>query len=202
MVDEQRSDRRARLFLAARLRAGPGVRPVTIRNLSTTGAMIELGEPPPVGVDVQLSRGDLSVEGKIVWSRSGSCGVQFAIPIELNGWVPTAGQQRVDEDLARLRSGTAAEPTEPPKVRVDPDDVLARVSEELGYVARMLDALGDELASDPYVTARHGGTLQNLDIAMQTLGHLASLLTASDRTAAIHSIGMAELRRRLLRKPL
>ena len=164
--------------------------------------MIELGEPPRVGVEVQLNRGDLSIDGKIVWSRSGSCGVQFAGPIELDRWVPSAGQQRVDEDLARLRSGTVPKQSEPPKQDVDADEMLARISEELGYVGRMLDGLGDELANDPYVTARHGGTLQTLDIALQTLGHLASLLTASDRAAAIHSIGMAELRRRLLRKPL
>lgn len=164
--------------------------------------MIELPEAPPTGTDVRLSRGTLSVDGTIVWSKSGSCGVQFASPIELGRWVPSAGQQRVDEDLARLKSGKVPNQLEPATVHVDADNVLARISEELGYIARMLEALGDELANDRYVTARHGATLQNLDIAMQTLGHLANLLTASDRTAAIQSIGMAELRRRLLRKLL
>lgn len=80
--------------------------------------------------------------------------------------------------------------------------MLLRIAEELGYVARMLEALGDDLASDRHVTARHGAKLQNLDVAMQTLGHLAIVLTAADRRSAIQKIGMAELRRRLTRKPL
>ena len=37
----------------------------------------------------------------------------------------------------------------------------------------MLENLGDALASDPALIAKHGIALQNLDIAMQTLNALA-----------------------------
>ena len=66
----------------------------------------------------------------------------------------------------------------------------------------MLENLGEELTDDPYVTARHGIKLQEVDVAMQILRHLGRLLVSPDPQAAIAEIGMAELRRRITRTKL
>jgi hypothetical protein len=208
-VSEKRHTERAKLFLAATLRAGGGERNVTIRNLSLGGALIEVGEPPPVGTAVELRRGSLKASGTIVWGAARECGLHFDMPLALHEWLPgasRAGQKRVDEAVAQFRAGAPA-PTPPVESTVTaggpvPGALNARLCEELGYVARLLEALGDELAEDRTVTARHGAKLQDLDIAIQILGHVGTVLNADDPQTAIARIGMADLRRRLAPKSL
>ena len=208
-MSEKRHTERAKLFLAATLHAGGGSRNVTVRNLSLGGALIEVREPPPVGTAVELRRAHLKASGTVVWVASRECGLHFDMPLPLHDWLPkasAAGQKRVDEAVAEFKSGAPA-PTQP--VATDaaasgrvPGMLNSRLCEELGYVARLLEALGDELAEDLTVTARHGSKLQDLDIAIQILGHLGTVLNADDPQAAIARIGMADLRRRLAPKSL
>ena len=77
-----------------------------------------------------------------------------------------------------------------------------RLAEELAYVGRLLDSLGEELCQEALLVRRHGEKLQNLDIAAQILGHVAALLVADNPDQAVDSIGMASLRKRLLRTAL
>ena len=195
MVTEQRSPR-TRLFIRATLHVGPRYRPVTIRDLSETGARIELAEPPPSGTTVQLRRGSLSVQGQVAWANARTCGMQFEAPIVLEEWIPNASQQKVDEAIREVRAGRqSAVPADSPPT--GSADVTKRIAQEIEFVARMLEALGDGLTDDPYVAGRHGLKLQDLDIAIQILGHLGRLLVAEDPEAGIDQIGRAELRRRL-----
>lgn len=79
-------------------------------------------------------------------------------------------------------------------------DVLnLRLGEELDYARRMLDAMGDELSGDPMAIGRHGVVLQSLDIVGQMLGHIASVIRASDPKSAVEAIGMCDLKARLSR---
>lgn len=197
VTDEQRFGPRTRLFVAASLRVGARQCPVTIRNLSATGARVELTQPPPVGTEVELWRATTTAPGSIVWAEAGACGIQFKEPIQLERWIPSSGQQRVDEALDSLRSGREPERPEMPAGRLPDDQLMARVAAEVDYVARMLETLGDGLGDDPLIAARHGLKLQDLDIAKQILGHLSVILVSPDREGAIARIGMAELRRRL-----
>ena len=80
-------------------------------------------------------------------------------------------------------------------------ELEARIVEEIVYVRRLLDALGEEVADDPIVLQRHMQALQNLDRASQVLEHIGDILSASDRLAAAEAVKMQELRTRLLRKP-
>ena len=80
--------------------------------------------------------------------------------------------------------------------------VDARLSEELEYVQRLLDLMGDQLASDPIILQRHVRSMQGFDLAGQILGHIAKVLASPDRRAAIEGIGMHELRARLQRSTL
>lgn len=202
MKDEQRRDTRARLFLAARLRAGPAVHTVTVRNLSAKGARLELEHDLPIGTTVELERGSLAASGTIVWVWAGACGLRFDAPIRLESWVPSAAQQRVDQALSDLKAANRPEEEQSEGTGSTDSDMKARVAEELNFVARKLEHLGDGLTEDPYVVSRHGRQLQELDIAMQVLGHLATVLQSPEPLRSAERIGMAELSRRLARKKL
>lgn len=82
------------------------------------------------------------------------------------------------------------------------DRLKLRLSEELDFARRMLDQLGESLAADPVVVARHLTGLQTVDIVGQILGHVASVVRAADRRAAVERIGMAELKNRLKRQSI
>ena len=81
------------------------------------------------------------------------------------------------------------------------DRLRQRLAEELEYARRMLDIMGDALASDGAVVVRHGTSLQSVDIVGQMLGHIATVLRSSDVGGAVDRIGMAELKARLTRRP-
>lgn len=196
MVRELRASRRARIFLAARMRASVGpARNVTIRNLSLTGALVECGQPPPPSSEIELSRAGLSAKGAVVWRSLNECGIQFDNPIDLGIWLPNAGPEDASLNEAPAKDSPAAPGAMMP-------DLAPRLVQELDYVSRLLEALGDDLSNDANVIARHGLALQSLDRSIQILGHLGAILLAQDPQEAIDRIGMEELRRRLSRKSL
>lgn len=90
-------------------------------------------------------------------------------------------------------------PPLPPALQPTDDELMLRVAEELQYVRRIIDIMGDELSADMGVLMRHGTALQTVDIAGQILGHLANIVRSSDPPGAVENIGMSELRARLKR---
>jgi hypothetical protein len=74
------------------------------------------------------------------------------------------------------------------------DQLLA---EELDHARRMLEEMGDELALDAQVVTEHGLALQAVDIVGQMIGHIANVVRAEDRVAAVERIGMCELKTKL-----
>ena len=73
-----------------------------------------------------------------------------------------------------------------------------RLAAQLDHARLMLVAMGDELALNRQVVADHGLALQAVDIVGQMLGHIASVVRADDRFAAVDKIGMCELKARLV----
>ena len=65
---------------------------------------------------------------------------------------------------------------------------------ELDHARDMLMEMGDELAMNQEVVAEHGVALQAVDIVGQILGHIANVVRADDRAAAVDRIGMCELK--------
>ena len=65
---------------------------------------------------------------------------------------------------------------------------------ELDHARDMLMEMGDELALNQDVVAEHGLALQAVDIVGQMLGHIANVVRAEDRRAAVERIGMCELK--------
>ena len=78
-----------------------------------------------------------------------------------------------------------------------PNDLDRRLAAELDHARDMLVTMGDELALNQEVVAEHGVALQAIDIVGQMLGHIASVVRAADRDAAVERIGMCELKARL-----
>jgi hypothetical protein len=77
------------------------------------------------------------------------------------------------------------------------NELEQRLAAELDHARDMLVAMGDELALNDEVVAEHGVALQAVDIVGQMLGHIANVVRADDRAAAVGRIGMCELKARL-----
>jgi hypothetical protein len=214
---EDRASPRTNLLLSATVEADGLVIPVRIRNLSETGALIEGGGLPEAGKPLILKRGDLQVRATIAWAAGGKRGVKFDGPTPVNDW--TGGkpkpldctglrdQRRVDAIQAEARANPASgreqratEPPTPPPATYP--NLEASLADELGYVQRLLEDLGDTLIADLFLVQRHGQSLQSLDLVNQILGHVAAILRSDDKGAVVEAIGMEDLRARLKRKPI
>jgi len=120
--------------------------------------------------------------------------------------------RRAQPDRAPVRSEPAEAPKRKPLRREAPplpaamipteDRLRQRLAEELEYARRMLDIMGDALASDGAVVVRHGTSLQSVDIVGQLIGHIANVIRSSDPEGAVELIGMAELKARLKRRSI
>ena len=206
--EEHRRAPRSNLFLSASIEAGGTHAPVRIRNLSETGALLEGAAFPAVGTMLTLSRQEVAVVAEVMWSNPPRCGVHFQGKVTVADWIhgkpakPAFGQARVDAIQAAVRGGEAIAEAPAPHAEADRhktslDEAIAR---EIAHVQGLFKAISEELIGDPEVVERHARLLQNFDIGDQILGHLTRIVAAPDREEAIRSVGMEELRTRLLRK--
>ena len=212
---EHRAARRTNLMLAAEIEQNGRYNPVRIRNLSETGALIEGSALPGKGDSLILHRSNFHIGATIAWSGGGRCGIHFDRPISIPQWTgkpapPDNGglrdQRRVDTLQAEARSAPASPATSPAASHAPGDEARlhlnARLADELAYVRRMLDSMGEELVGEPIIVAHHSRTLQSIDLARQILAHLSNVLVDDDPVRAVERIGMEDLRARLKRKPL
>ncbi len=205
-ADNRRVAPRTFLMLAATVRCAIGVFPVRIRNVSDTGALIEGDGLPGEGERVNLSRGETEADGVIAWAAGFRRGLHFDHPMGVAGWrtgKPVAsvpGQGRVDMIQAAARAGRGPEQLrQPPAEERWIGDLDNRMGEELAFVQRLIESLGDQLVTDPAILHRHAQALQNIDLASQILGHLSRVIAAPERAEAVRAIGMEDLRARLTR---
>ncbi len=192
---------RSQLFLSAMIHSDNISAAIRLRDLSASGARVEGATLPAIGATATIRRGSLHASGTIVWRDRKGGGLHFESPLALDEWMPkqaSRDQTAVDDMVELVRSGRAEVlPLSPPKVF---RDILPqRLAEELAYVGRLLESLGDDLSAETLIVMRHAEKLQNLDIASQILGHVAALLIADQPERAIESISMGSLRKRLQR---
>jgi PilZ domain-containing protein len=212
---EGRASPRTNLLLAATVEAGGLTLSVRIRNLSETGALLEGAGLPDAGMPLVLKRGELQISAIVAWAAGGRRGVKFDGPTPVHEW--TGGtkprplectglrdQRRVDAIQAEVRAGIPAQRASgtPAQASTPSPDFDARLADELGFVQRLLESLGDELITDSFLVQRHGRALQSLDLAGQILAHVAAIIVAEDKGAVVEQIGMEDLRARLKRKPI
>lgn len=94
-------------------------------------------------------------------------------------------------------------PTAPPAIIPATDDRLhLHLAEEIDFVRRQIEALGNEISGDSLVVMRHMVSLQVFDRVAQVLGHLAAVTRSSNPAATVDAIGMTELKARLQRRAL
>lgn len=172
---EARGGSRTSIYLAAGLYHDGTRWPVTIRNISRVGALVEGPFIPEAGALVQLVRGGLIVHGLVAWAAAGKCGLKFSGNVDVQQWRATPGnieQQRVDEVVRLVKAGAVPLPV-PGLIRSGPwsagRDEGAELGQHLRRAAELLEALGGALAGDLDVVSRHGPSLQKLDIAMQMI---------------------------------
>lgn len=206
--DEERYGPRKTLFLSAMVSVGNDLSPIRIRNLSESGAQIEGETLPDVGTSVRIERGPLHVGATIVWRAHSGAGIHFDEPLALENWLPkpsAQGQLIVDEKVQQVRSGMVQPISYRPAPRlprIERDTLSARLAEELAYVSRLIEQLGDVLAGDPLVVMRYPDALQSVDLSTQIIRHVAALIVAEDPDEVIGAIGIESLRNRLLRGSL
>jgi hypothetical protein len=206
-AEKRRVAPRTFLMLAATARYGGTVLNVRIRNVSETGALIEGDGLPQEGESIRLSRGETEIDAVIAWASGFRRGLHFSYPIPVDTWRagkpvagPPSGQGRVDLIQASARAGHRAGNLPQPAAEERWIGQLdLRMGEELAFVQRLIETLGDGLVADPAILQRHGQALQNIDLASQILGHLSRVIAAPERAEAVRTIGMEDLRARLTR---
>ena len=108
---------------------------------------------------------------------------------------------RVDDASDEPRKPLRRDPPPRSKPPAQSSDALRiRLGEELDYLRRMLDALGDQLSSDPILVRRHALALQSLDLVCQILTHVGLVIRSSDPHSAAEDVSTGGLRTRLMRR--
>ena len=79
---ERRAMLRTRVECPAQLHLSGGMRPVTMVDLSESGAKLQSDNPPKPGVAGLLKWGPHEAFGQVVWVTGDTCGVKFDRPIE------------------------------------------------------------------------------------------------------------------------
>ncbi len=79
---QNRRSRRSNLLMAARLEHPAGVTPVTLRNLSANGALVEGDHGLPPGTLIVFRKKDLAASGRIAWSAGRRAGLAFDMPLD------------------------------------------------------------------------------------------------------------------------
>ena len=74
---QNRRSRRSPVFLKANIEVDGAVVPVTLRNLSEEGALVEGARLPSDGSRTTFERNDLRIRGEVVWVAGRLAGIKF-----------------------------------------------------------------------------------------------------------------------------
>jgi hypothetical protein len=175
------------MFLAAVLKGSAFSVPVRIRNMSSTGALVEGAAMPDGGSSVRLIRGSLMIPAEVVWSAAGRCGLRFGGVVSVKEWLAPPSnreQKRVDSTVRVIKAGAIPLP-----VGAEPHDASSPLELflDLRGASKLLEGHCEELLSDPQALLRYGDKLQNLDIVLQTIGAVADMLAGQGDEQSIVS---------------
>ena len=168
---ESRRSERTHLFLAASLCCGAAAHPVNVRNISTTGALIEGSIVPDVGEELLLKRGGLRATGRVAWKAGRKAGIAFSSTVYVADWMarqPSGHQARVDGIVHAIRSGPASRPDG--AGNGEPGSGLS-IEAELRSLRATLAELERDLISDVIIVATHP-EIQLLDVALQAVDRI------------------------------
>ena len=175
------------MFLAAVLRGSAFSIPVRIRNMSSTGALVEGAAMPDGGSSVRLIRGSLMIPAEVAWSAGGRCGLRFDGTVSIKEWLAPPSnkeQKRVDSAVRVIKAGAIPLP-----LGAESHDASSPLELylDLRAASKLLEGHCEELLGDPEALLRYGDKLQNLDIVLQTIGAVADMLTGQGDEPSILS---------------
>lgn len=172
LVDEVKCARKAHrtnMFVMAAMSVGLISGPVKIRNLSTSGALIEGSSLPEVGTEVTLRRGKSAASGRVVWSSNGKAGIQMGNHVQVADWMPSGltHQNSIDHlvEMVKKETQTSFGTTPASTAHVSRSELLS--------LADAISSLADLLAEQEDLIMRFSSNLQTLDLASQVLRKLA-----------------------------
>ena len=79
---QNRRSHRSHLWMAASLEHEGGDIPVTLRNLSADGALVEGDHGLAPGTEIIFHKNELSVSGRIAWVEDRRAGIAFAMGLD------------------------------------------------------------------------------------------------------------------------
>lgn len=89
-MNEGRASRRV-TFINAKLHAGDDWRDVQIKNVSDTGLLVRVANPPDVGQAVELRHRGWRTIGEVIWRTQSRMGVQAHEAIDLSPLLADSG---------------------------------------------------------------------------------------------------------------
>lgn len=205
VMELARTEDRRKMFLAATLRMGKLTARCRIRDMTRAGALVECESTIPIGTTVVIARGELSVAGEVKWSRSTHFGMKFSDSIEIHKWLsepstihPFTARKAVSRVAPKNSVYSAKD-----ELILDTKTINQRLYEELNYISRIIDGIGEVLVKDPVLRVRHATSLQQLDMGQQMLSEIAQIVTRDDKVDCISQVATGSMRGRLLRaKPI
>lgn len=112
---ESRRHQRSNVLLTAALEMGDMSLPVTLRNLSNDGALVQGAELPAEAQHVIFHRQGLSIRGYVAWTHGEFAGISFESPLspsELLRNIPAPARRLVPPPVKR-RPGFTSMPLTP-----------------------------------------------------------------------------------------
>ena len=98
-----RTAKRARVLLAAKLRTPNGEVDAKLRDLSQKGALVECAKAFPVDAELVFSRGATVVPARVAWSAAGRIGLEFMRPIDESEVLVQLGRGKAIAPAQRCR---------------------------------------------------------------------------------------------------
>lgn len=87
----KREPKRSRVFLSALIDSGAGPVDARIRDISSSGALLEADVLPESGKAIDVRCGDTKVHGRVAWAERGWFGVEFDSPLTVENLVDPFG---------------------------------------------------------------------------------------------------------------
>jgi hypothetical protein len=107
-----RSTKRARVLLAAKLETPFGEVDARLRDLSRKGALVECLQVPPAGTKVTFVRGKSRIPARIAWAADNRVGLEFACMIDEHELLVQLGKPVPAKPQSYSRPGLNAPMTE------------------------------------------------------------------------------------------
>jgi hypothetical protein len=99
----QRSAKRNRVLLAARLMTSFGDVEARLRDLSRKGALVECNEPFAVGDELVFTRGATTVPARVAWTGGNRIGLEFLRMIDESEVLVQLGRGASNQSQQRFR---------------------------------------------------------------------------------------------------